>query len=74
MNDECPSCEVKYFCGGFCRGETYANTGDLNSPYVRCKEYKEGILEAMWELSANPDLYEEKAREFLENSKNNENK
>lgn len=74
MNDECPSCDVKYFCGGFCRGETYSNTGDINSPYVRCGEYKEGILEAMWELSANPELYEAKAREFLENSKENGNK
>jgi len=74
MNDECPSCDVKYFCGGFCRGETYSNTGDINSPYVRCGEYKEGILEAMWELSANPELYEAKAKEFLENSKENGNK
>jgi radical SAM protein with 4Fe4S-binding SPASM domain len=68
MNDKCPSCDVKYFCGGFCRGETYANTGDINSPYVRCEEYREGILEAMWELSANPDLYESKANEFFENA------
>lgn len=68
MNDKCSSCDVKYFCGGFCRGETYSNTGDLNSPYVRCEEYREGILEAMWELSNNPEVYEPKAKEFLENS------
>jgi len=69
MNEKCPKCDVKYFCGGFCRGETFANTGDLNAPYVRCEDYREGILEAMWELAENPKLVEKRTREFLENAK-----
>jgi radical SAM protein with 4Fe4S-binding SPASM domain len=69
MNDQCPKCDVKYFCGGYCRGETFFNTRDIKAPYIRCGEYKEGILEAMWELSANPKLYEAKAKEFLEKSR-----
>jgi radical SAM protein with 4Fe4S-binding SPASM domain len=69
MNDQCPQCDVKYFCGGYCRGETFFNTQDIKAPYVRCREYKEGILEAMWELSSNPNLYEGKIKEFLEHSR-----
>ncbi len=76
MNEQCSDCDIRYFCGGFCRGETYSNTGDINSPYVRCAEYGGGILEAMWELAENPQIYESKADEFLENSrdKNGSNK
>jgi radical SAM protein with 4Fe4S-binding SPASM domain len=72
MNDTCPSCDVRYFCGGYCRGETFFNTGDIKSPYVRCAEYREGIIEAMWELSLNPAIYEAKAKEFLANSRKTE--
>jgi radical SAM protein with 4Fe4S-binding SPASM domain len=69
LNEKCKNCEVKYFCGGFCRGETFANTGDLYAPYIRCEDYHEGILEAMWELSENPLIIKGKVEEFLENIK-----
>lgn len=69
MNDQCKNCDVKYFCGGFCRGETYYNTHNLNSPYIRCIEYKEGIIEALWILSEYPEFFEKRAQEFYENSK-----
>jgi mycofactocin biosynthetic radical S-adenosylmethionine protein MftC len=69
MNKQCQACDIKYFCGGFCRGETFSNKGDLYSPYVRCKDYREGILEAMWTLSENPQIVTQKTNEFLENAK-----
>lgn len=69
MNNKCKNCDVRYFCGGFCRGETFYNTKDINSPYVRCKEYKEGILEALWLLAENPSFFEKRTKEFYDNSK-----
>lgn len=69
MNETCKNCDLRYFCGGFCRGETFCNTKNIKSPYVRCEEYKEGLIEALWILAENPEFFEKRAKEFYENSK-----
>lgn len=69
MNNKCRNCDVRYFCGGYCRGETFYNTGSIVNPYVRCTEYKEGIIESLWVLAENPNFFETKIKEFYENSK-----
>lgn len=69
INEKCSTCDVRYFCGGFCRGETYGLTKDICSPYIRCKEFKEGILECLVILSKNPEFFDEKIQNFYLNAK-----
>ncbi|MFX0115857.1 MAG: radical SAM protein [Candidatus Hodarchaeota archaeon] len=51
INQECPICPVKYWCMGGCRGETYENTGTLNSKATNCEDIKRAIIEMFWILS-----------------------
>lgn len=57
LNAQCSDCDFRYFCGGYCRGETIASGGNLNSPYYRCTEWKRGIIKIMNVLSADPNIY-----------------
>jgi len=57
INRECSVCDFRFFCGAFCRGETLAAGKNINSPYVRCKEWKRGIIKIMSILSESPDIY-----------------
>lgn len=61
-NDTCSQCDLKYFCGGYCRGLTYALTGDLHAPFSWCEDFKKTLLEALWILAEEPDLFKEQAR------------
>lgn len=58
INAKCSSCFFRYWCGGFCRGETIANGGLLTDPYVRCASWKKGLLFILKCLAEYPDLYE----------------
>ena len=58
LNLKCSSCFFKYWCGGFCRGETVANGGKLSDPYIRCGSWKKGLLFILKCLAETPDLYE----------------
>lgn len=69
MNNKCKQCDVKYYCGGYCRGETFGITGDINSPYIRCEEYKQGVIECFWLLSRNPDFFQKRISEFHEEAR-----
>lgn len=60
INKECAQCEVRYFCGGGCRGENYQVTKSLTSPHFNCKDIKKSIYEIMWMLTEEPDFYREK--------------
>jgi len=58
LNQICANCVFQHFCGGYCRGETLAGGGDLSSPYIRCREWKRGLIKILDILSESPDLYD----------------
>ena len=65
-NEKCRKCEVRYLCAGYCRGLTYAVTGDLHAPFIWCDDFKKALIEAMWILAEEPDLFREQAQaEFI---------
>jgi radical SAM protein with 4Fe4S-binding SPASM domain len=65
-NEKCKKCELRYICAGYCRGLTYAVTGDLHAPFIWCDDFKKALMEAMWILSEEPDLFEQQAKaEFV---------
>lgn len=57
MNRACAQCPFRYFCGGYCRGETLAAGRTLTDPYARCKEWRRGLIKVLDFLSETPDLY-----------------
>lgn len=70
MNTKCKACDVRYICAGSCRGENYQTTHDLRSPHFKCDEIHDSILELMWILTEDPDLFKDKI-EDLHRSVNN---
>jgi radical SAM protein with 4Fe4S-binding SPASM domain len=69
MNSFCSKCDIRYFCGGDCRGETFANCGSLNARSINCKERKKGIFEVMWILTEYPNLFSDVVNEVIDNVK-----
>ena len=57
MNEKCSACDVRYLCAGNCRGENYQTTRDIKSPHFKCAEIHDSILELMWILTEEPDLF-----------------
>ena len=57
MNEKCQTCMFRYFCGGYCRGETIANGQKITDPYIRCKEWQQALLTVLEILCESPDLY-----------------
>ncbi|KKT94036.1 MAG: hypothetical protein A3G57_01685 [Candidatus Andersenbacteria bacterium RIFCSPLOWO2_12_FULL_45_8] len=68
LNDICAKCDVRYFCGGDCRGETFKVTGDLYSPYAHCLDRHDSIIELMWIVSESPELFAERSAEYVMNA------
>jgi len=60
MNPICAKCDVRYFCGGNCRGENYQVTKKLRSPHFNCDEIRRTILEMMWMLTEEPSFFQDK--------------
>ncbi|HBI17452.1 MAG: Radical SAM domain protein [Candidatus Moranbacteria bacterium GW2011_GWF2_34_56] len=58
MNGTCSSCVFRYFCGGYCRGETLESGSKITDPYVRCIEWKQGMLKIMEIIAKSPDVYD----------------
>ena len=54
---ECKSCEIRYFCGGGCRGIAYNANGDIRSTPPNCHEKKESIFSYLWEFAQDDNLY-----------------
>lgn len=67
LNPQCSNCDVRKFCGGDCRGETFHVTGDLYAPYVACSDRHDSIVELMGIVSLQTHLFESRANEFLGN-------
>jgi len=57
LNDTCPKCEFRYFCGGYCRGETLECGGTITSPYARCKARKRGLIQILKIIAESPKIY-----------------
>jgi len=60
MNSTCAACDIRYFCGGGCRGENYQVTEQLRSPHFNCEEIRASILEIMHILTEAPDFLKDK--------------
>lgn len=58
LNPQCSRCVYRYFCGGFCRGETVSCGKSLTAPYVRCASWKRGLREVFDILAETPDIYD----------------
>jgi radical SAM protein with 4Fe4S-binding SPASM domain len=57
MNNDCKSCVYRYFCGGFCRGETIEAGQQINSKYIRCTEWKKALNKILSCIAESPNLY-----------------
>ncbi len=66
MNPICAECNVRYFCGGGCRGENYQVTQKLQSPHFNCKEIKKTIIEVMWMLTEDPSFFQNKVENLYQ--------
>ena len=66
MNPTCAKCDVRYFCGGGCRGENYQVTKKLQSPHFNCEEIRKTILEMMWILTEEPAFFQEKVEKLYQ--------
>jgi radical SAM protein with 4Fe4S-binding SPASM domain len=53
--NKCYNCIVKYWCLGYCRGETLQATGSLANRAVDCSRQREAILDMFWLLGLEPD-------------------
>lgn len=63
LNEQCATCDFRYFCGGGCRAQaTNGGKKPLNSVSSKCDTYKRNIQEIMWLLVDNPKLTELKTR------------
>jgi radical SAM protein with 4Fe4S-binding SPASM domain len=60
-NKKCMNCEVRYICAGYCRGVTYAATGDVSAPFIWCEDFKKTLINTMWILAEEPDLFKKQA-------------
>ena len=54
----CKSCEIRYFCGGGCRGTAYNSYGNIKSPPPNCREKKKTIYSYLWEFAEKDSLFE----------------
>lgn len=68
LNRACARCDIRYFCGGDCRGETYNVTSNLRAPYVHCSDRHDSIIELMWIVAEHPELFEERSTEYVTNA------
>jgi len=66
MNPTCVKCDVRYFCGGGCRGENYQVTKKLRSPHFNCEEIRKTILEMMWMLTEEPTFFQDKVESLYQ--------
>ena len=68
LNPSCARCDVRRFCGGDCRGETYNVTGNLRAPYVACQDRHDSLVELMWTVAKHSHLFAKRASEFLDSA------
>lgn len=54
--NKCYHCVVKYWCLGYCRGETLHAKGSLSDCATDCSQQRKAVLETFWLLGTEPDL------------------
>ena len=55
---ECCHCELKFLCGGGCRGTAFHFSGQIDSAPPNCSEKKEAIYTFLWEMGEDESLYQ----------------
>ncbi|WP_273322679.1 radical SAM/SPASM domain-containing protein [Vallitalea guaymasensis] len=65
LNKKCMNCDMKYYCGGRCRGETLRIRHDITAPYPECKEWKKAMEKIFWLVTEFPELGEEKYKKVI---------
>jgi len=66
MNEKCSACDVRYWCAGNCRGENYQTTKNIKSPHFKCEQIHDSVLELMWILTEDPELFKCKVDKLYE--------
>jgi radical SAM protein with 4Fe4S-binding SPASM domain len=56
VQNKCYNCVVKYWCLGYCRGETFQAKGSLSGRATDCSQQREAVLEMFWLLGTERDL------------------
>lgn len=54
---KCKECEIRYLCGGGCRGTAFNANKDILSPPPNCYEKKETIYSYLWEFAEQDSIY-----------------
>ena len=55
-HNKCYNCVVKYWCLGYCRGETLQARGSLAERATDCSRQREAIIEMFWLLGTERDI------------------
>ena len=68
INEDCAKCNIKFLCGGRCRGETFQVTNDVKAKYPYCSEWKKAMEKIFWILVEYPELGENKFSQINKNT------
>ena len=68
INEDCAKCNIKFLCGGRCRGETFQVTNDVKAKYPYCSEWKKAMEKIYWILVEYPELGENKFSQINKNT------
>lgn len=69
FSNDCKICEVKYYCGGGCRGEALYQNKKINSKCPYCSDIKKSILDLMFELGNGDNKLFQNRIKFFEFAK-----
>lgn len=64
LNEKCAACPVRYWCVGWCRGETYQMTGSMTVPSVKCEEVRQMLIDMFFRLSEEKEVFGTLTKEF----------
>lgn len=53
----CKNCDIKFICGGGCRGTAFEAYSDINAEIPDCNERKQNILNYIWDFGEIDNLY-----------------
>ncbi len=58
LDKQCAECTVRHFCGGGCRGQALANTGDIYALSCSCNFEREQLIEMLWVAATKPQMFD----------------
>ncbi|GAA0121868.1 hypothetical protein UT300018_11840 [Clostridium faecium] len=56
--ENCKNCEIRYFCGGGCRGTAFNSSGNIMSSPPNCQEKKKTIYSYLWDFADKDNLFD----------------